>query len=73
MALNKGKLILELTAFFSDLDPAATPATKAAKLGSIIDSFVKTGSIKTGTLSSQGTGNLGAPVSSNNVSGGEIE
>lgn len=71
--LNKTKLVADLTVFFSDLDPAATAATKALKLAAIIDGYVKTGSIKTGTLSSSGTGNLGAPVSSNNITGGEIE
>lgn len=73
MALNKTKLISDLTLFFSDLDPAATAAIKAAKLATILDDYVKTGSIKTGTLLSTGTGNLGLPVSSNNTSGGQIE
>lgn len=73
MALNKSKLITDLTLFFSDLDPTATAITKASKLAEIIDSYVKTGSIKMGTLSSNGTGNLGAPVSSINSTGGEIE
>ena len=71
--LNKAKLITDLTVFFSDLDPTATAATKAVKLAQIIDDYVKTGSIKTGTLQSTGTGNLGAPVSSNNITGGQIE
>lgn len=73
MALDKSKLTSDLTLFFSDLDPAATAATKAAKLATIIDSFVKTGSIKPNTLQSTGTGNMGLPVNSNNISGGEIE
>lgn len=71
--LNKTKLIADLTVFFSDLDPAATAITKAVKLAAIIDDYVKTGSIKTGTLSSSGTGNLGAPVNSVNETGGQIE
>ncbi len=71
--LNKTKLIADLTVYFSDLDPAATAITKAVKLAAIIDDYVKTGSIKTGTLSSSGTGNLGAPVSSVNETGGQIE
>lgn len=71
--LNKPKLIADLTLFFSDLDPAATAITKAVKLAGIIDDYVKTGSIKAGTLSSTGTGNLGLPVSSQNTSGGQIE
>ena len=73
MALNKSKLIADLTVFFSDLDPSATAATKAVKLAGIIDDYVKTGNIKVGTLQSSGTGNMGLPVSSQNISGGEIE
>ncbi len=73
MALNKTKLIADLTVYFSNLDPAATAITKAVSLAGIIDDFVKTGEIKVGTLTSSGTGNLGAPVSSTNNSGGQIE
>ena len=73
MALNKTKLIADLTGFFSDLSPTATAATKATALAGIIDDYVKTGGIKIGTLSSNGTGNMGAPVNSINDSVGEIE
>lgn len=73
MALDETTLISDLTAFFSDLSPTATAATKAVSLASIIKKFVKTGSIKTGTLSSTGTGNMGLPVDSTNNSGGQIE
>lgn len=73
MALNKTKLISDLTQYFTDLDPTATPASKANTLAGIIDDYVKTGSVKLGTLSSEGIGNLGAPVSSQNTTGGEIE
>lgn len=71
--LNKTKLVADLTAYFSDLDPAATAITKAVKLAAILDDYVKTGSIKAGTLQSNGQGNLGAPVSSVNETGGQIE
>jgi len=71
--LDTSTLISELTSFFSDVDPVSTPATKAIKLATIIETYVKTGSIATGTLSSTGTGNLGAPVVSLNTTTGMIE
>jgi len=72
MALNKNKLILDLTLFFSDLSPTATAATKAASLATIIDDFVKTGEIAIGSLSSNGSNSAG-PVNSTNTTGGTIE
>lgn len=71
--LDDGAFLTAMTAFFADLDPASTAATKAAKFCPIIKDYIKSASIKAGTLSSTGTGNLGAPVSSNNINGGEIE
>lgn len=73
MALNKTALKAELVAIFSNLDPTKTPAQVAELMADAIDRFVKTGSIKTGTLSSTGTGNMGLPVDSTNNTGGEIE
>lgn len=73
MGLNKTKLIADLTTYFSDVSPGSTPASKAIGLANILDDYVKTGKITVGTLASTGTGNLGAPVSSVNTSGGSIE
>lgn len=73
MALNKGQLTAQLTAFFSDISPTATPTTKAITLANIIDGYIKSAGVKVGSLSSNGTGNLGAPVSSQNTSTGELE
>jgi hypothetical protein len=71
--LNKSQLTIKLALIYADLSPTKTALTTAIATANAIDEFTKTGSIKTGTLSSSGTGNLGAPVSSNNTSGGEIE
>lgn len=72
MALDKNKLILDLTLFFSDLSPTATAATKATSLATILDDFVKTGKITIGSLSSNGSNSAG-PVTSANTNGGAIE
>lgn len=45
MALNKAQLIIELTAIFSNVDSAATPAQKAEAIADAIDTFVKSGSV----------------------------
>lgn len=72
MALNTAQLIIDLTAYFSDVSPGSTPASKAAGLANILEAYIKTGGIKVGTLTSQGVGNLGAPVNSTNNSAGSI-
>lgn len=71
--LDDGSFLAAMTAYFADLDPASTAATKAAKFCPIIKDYIKSASIKAGTLSSSGTGNLGAPVNSVNETGGQIE
>jgi hypothetical protein len=71
--LNDASFLAAMTAFFADLDPASTAATKAAKFCPIIKDYIKSASIKAGTLQSNGQGNLGAPVSSVNETGGRIE
>lgn len=45
----------------------------ATLIGNAIDKYSKTLKVKTGTLTSQGTGNMGAPVTSVNQTGGVIE
>lgn len=71
--LNDSKLITDLTTYFADLDPTSTPAIKATKLQVILKEYITSGTIKVGTLSSSGTGNMGNPVNSTNTSGGKIE
>lgn len=70
---NKGQLITLLTLIYSDLSPIKTPSSVATLTGNAIDSFAKTGTITIGTLSSNGTGNLGLPVVSMNTTGGVFE
>lgn len=72
MALNTAGLTADLTAYFSDLT-GKTAAVKAAELALIIETYVKTATIKTGTLASTGTGNMGLPVNSTNTNTGTIE
>lgn len=45
----------------------------ATLIGNAIDKYSKTLKVKTGTLTSSGTGNMGAPVTSVNQTGGVIE
>lgn len=71
--LDDDAFILAMTAYYSDQDPLATPATKAAKFCAIMKSYIKTASIKVGSLKSVGEGNMGLPVDSENLSGGEVE
>lgn len=71
MALNKTKLVDDLTEFLGGLDPNETAATKAFKLATIIDEFVKTGSIEVGSLLSSGPNRAGA-FESENTTGGSI-
>lgn len=73
MALNKTKLISDLTSYFNNVSNTATTSTKAQQLADIIESYVKSGGIKAGTLTSTGTGNMGLPVTSNNTTTGTIE
>lgn len=70
--LKKSQLIIKLTLIYIDLSPTKTPLSVATDTANAIDEFVKSGSIKVGSLSSTGTGNMGIPVSSNNTTGGEI-
>lgn len=72
MALNKAQLISDLTSYFNNVDSIATASSKAQGLADILETFVKSGSITVGSLSSTGTGNLGAPVTSTNTTGGSI-
>jgi hypothetical protein len=71
--LEDGAFLTAMTAFFADLDPASTAATKAAKFCPIIKDYIKSASIKIDSIESEGNGNLGAPVTSKNKSGGQIE
>lgn len=72
MALNQTKLLLDLEEFFSDIDPASTAQTKALKLHNILIEHLYSLEISPGTLSSTGSGNLGAPVISSNITGGQL-
>ena len=45
----------------------------ATLIGNAIDKYSKTLKVKNGTLTSSGTGNMGAPVTSVNQTGGVIE
>lgn len=73
MPSNKTLFVATLTNIFSDLSTSKTAAQKAQEIADAIEDYVKSFSIKTGTLQSQGTGNLGMPVTSQNTTGGVLE
>ena len=71
MAADKATLISDLyTAFNAGSNDSSI---MSVLIGEAIDKYSKTLSIKSGTLSSTGTGNLGIAVSSQNTNGGVIE
>ena len=71
MAANLNGLISDLKAAFTAGSNDST--IMATLIGQAIDKYSKTLTVKTGTLTSQGTGNLGLPVTSVNQTGGVIE
>lgn len=71
MAADKATLILDLYTAFNAGSNDST--IMSVLIGEAIDKYSKTLTVKTGTLSSTGTGNLGIPVSSQNTNGGVIE
>lgn len=71
MAADKATLISDLyTAFNAGSNDSTIMATLIANA---IDKYSKTLTVKSGTLSSTGTGNMGVPVNSQNTNGGVIE
>lgn len=71
MAADKATLISDLyTAFNAGSNDSTIMATLIANA---IDKYSKTLTVKSGTLSSTGTGNTGLPVNSQNTNGGVIE
>jgi hypothetical protein len=71
MAADKATLISDLyTAFNAGSNDSTIMATLIANA---IDKYSKTLTVKSGTLSSTGTGNMGLPVNSQNTNGGVIE
>ena len=71
MAADKATLISGLyTAFNAGSNDSTIMATLIANA---IDKYSKTLTVKSGTLSSTGTRNMGLPVNSQNTNGGVIE
>lgn len=68
---NKAQLIADLLALFQAGSNDSN--TMAIGFAEAIDKYSKSLKVKTGTLTSTGTGNLGLPVSSQNNNGGIIE
>lgn len=71
MAADVSGLIADLEAAFKAGSNNST--TMSVLIGIAIDKYSKTLTVKPGTLSSTGTGNMGAPVSSQNTTGGELQ
>jgi len=71
MAADKATLISDLYAAFNAGSNDST--IMSVLIGEAIDKYAKTLTVKSGTLSSTGTGNMGLPVKSQNTNGGVIE
>jgi hypothetical protein len=71
MAADKATLISDLYTAFNAGSNDST--IMSVLIGEAIDKYSKTLTVKSGTLSSTGTGNMGLPVNSQNTNGGVIE
>ena len=71
MAADYAQLVIDL--YNANNSGVNDSLLMAVKYADAIKAFFESGSIKIGTLSSTGTGNLGIPVSSTNTSGGTFE
>jgi hypothetical protein len=72
MPNDKATLISDLTTFFNDTANTSTPSSKAQDFADLMEKWVKTFSLQASSLTSSGTGNLGAPVVSTNSNGGTL-
>lgn len=76
MAMNSNQLAIEIKAkidALSDNDKLVDIKVWTAVAEAIVDHIKNNASIVTGSLQSQGVGNLGAPVNSNNINGGQLQ
>jgi hypothetical protein len=71
MAADKATLISDLYTAFNAGSNDST--IMSVLIGEAIDKYAKTLTVKSGTLSSTGTGNMGLAVNSQNTNGGVIE
>lgn len=71
MAADKATLISDLYTAFNAGSNDST--IMSVLVGEAIDKYAKTLTVKSGTLSSTGTGNMGLAVNSQNTNGGVIE
>lgn len=62
-----------IKAIRSNLNESYTAEQRLSDELDAIETWIKTFSIQVGTLSSNGTGNTGAPVTSINTNGGTLE